>query len=130
MKAHYYALALGMLAGVAIGGFAVQGLHAQGAKTKTAYSVSELTILSREAERAYVVEARKVIGGNQGKPLRTSGGRVEKIEGGEPPTSAAIVEWPSIEAAQKFYKSDAWTKLQPQRDKAYKLIRRYVVETE
>ncbi len=83
-----YTVALALLAGVAIGALAVQGLHAQGAKT--AYSISELTILSRDAERAYVVEARNTIGGNQGRPLRTTNGRIEKIEGGEPPRV-----WPS-----------------------------------
>jgi uncharacterized protein (DUF1330 family) len=74
--------------------------------------------------------ARSAIGSNQGKSLRTTGGRVEKIEGGEPPTTVAIVEWPSVEAAQKFYKSEAWTKLQPERNKAYTVVRRYIVESE
>jgi len=41
-----------------------------------------------------------------------------------------IVEWDSVDDALAFYKSDAWKAMQPQRDKAYKLIRRYVVETE
>jgi len=122
-----YAVLLALLAGAAVGGLAVQGLHAQGAKT--AYSVRELKILSRDAERAYIVLARNAIGSSPGKSLRT-GGRIEKVEGGEPPTTVSIHEWPSVEAAQKFYKSDAWTKLQPERDKAYALIRWYIVETE
>jgi len=123
-----YAMALSLVAGIAVGGLAVQGLNAQG--SKTAYSISELKVISRDAERSYSALARSAIGSNQGKSLRTTGGRVEKIEGGEPPTTVAIVEWPSVEAAQKFYKSEAWTKLQPERNKAYTVVRRYIVESE
>jgi hypothetical protein len=40
----------------------------------------------------------------------------------------------SIKGARRdavaFYKSKAWTDMAPQRDKAYKVIRRYVVEVE
>jgi uncharacterized protein (DUF1330 family) len=123
-----YAVALSLAVGAGVGGLAVHSLHAQGAKT--AYSVSELKVISRDAERSYSALARAAIGGNQGKSLRTTGGRVEKIEGGEPPTTVALVEWPSVEAAQKFYKSEAWTKLQPERNKAYTVVRRYIVESE
>jgi hypothetical protein len=38
--------------------------------------------------------------------------------------------WDSLGDAQAFYKSKAWTDLAPQRDKAYKTVRRYVVEVE
>ena len=50
--------------------------------------------------------------------------------GGGGPKTAALVKWDSVEDAQAFYKSKVWTDLAPQRDKAYKLIRRYVVEVE
>jgi len=52
------------------------------------------------------------------------------MEGGAPPKSVAIVEWDSLDDAVAFYKSKAWTDLAPQRDKATKAIRRYVVEVE
>jgi hypothetical protein len=42
----------------------------------------------------------------------------------------AIVEWDSLDDALAFYKSKAWTDLAPQRAKAYKTVRRYVVEIE
>jgi hypothetical protein len=44
--------------------------------------------------------------------------------------SAAVVEWDSLDDAVAFYKSKAWADLAAQRDKATKVIRRYVVETE
>jgi uncharacterized protein (DUF1330 family) len=42
----------------------------------------------------------------------------------------AIVEWDSVDDAAGFYKSKAWIDLAPQREKAQKTIRRYVVEVE
>jgi hypothetical protein len=41
-----------------------------------------------------------------------------------------IVEWDSLDEAVTFYKSKAWTDLAPERDKAVKTTRRYVVEVE
>ena len=43
---------------------------------------------------------------------------------------AAVVEWDSLDDAEAFYHSKAWTDFAPQRDKAQKTIRRYVVEAE
>jgi uncharacterized protein (DUF1330 family) len=46
-----------------------------------------------------------------------------------PPGRVIINEWDSIEQAQAFYKSKAYTDLVPQRDKAMKVNRVYLVET-
>jgi uncharacterized protein (DUF1330 family) len=119
-----------LLAGVAIGAIALQGLHAQGAKPK-AYAVSEAEILDPSSFQAtYLPAARKAIEAAHGRALRTAAGRVVQIEGGPPPKSAGIVEWDSLDDAVAFYKSKAWTDLAPQREKAVKVIRRYVVEVE
>jgi uncharacterized protein (DUF1330 family) len=61
---------------------------------------------------------------------RTLHGRVVSIEGAPPPKNVGIVEWDSLDDAVAFYKSKAWTDLAPQREKAQKTIRRYVVEVE
>jgi uncharacterized protein (DUF1330 family) len=124
-----FKLAMVMLAGVAIGAVAVQSLHAQGAKLK-AYSISESDILDAAAQAAYLPTARKLIEAAHGRALRTAAGRVVQIEGGSPPKSAAIVEWDSLDDGVAFYKSKAWADLAPQRDKAVKVIRRYIVEVE
>ena len=123
-----FRIAMAMLAGVAIGAIAVQGLHAQGAKLK-AYSVSESEVLDATAQAAYLAAARKAQAAH-GRTLRTAAGRVVQIEGGPPPKSVGIVEWDSLDDAVAFYKSKAWADLAPQRDKAVKVARRYVVETE
>jgi uncharacterized protein (DUF1330 family) len=62
--------------------------------------------------------------------LRTLNGRVVSIEGAPPPKNVGIVEWDSLDDAVAFYKSKAWTDLAPEREKAQKTIRRYVVEVE
>jgi len=95
-----------------------------------AYSVSEFETFDNAAQGAYLPSARQAIEAHHGKALRTAAGRVVQIEGAAPPKNVGIVEWDSVDDALAFYKSDAWKAMQPQRDKAYKLIRRYVVETE
>ena len=124
-----FRIAMVLLAGVAIGAIAAQGLHAQGSKLK-AYAVSESDLLDASALAAYLPAARKALGEARGRALRTAAGRVVQIEGGPAPGSVGIVEWDSLDDAVAFYKSKAWTDLAPQRDKAVKVVRRYVVEVE
>jgi uncharacterized protein (DUF1330 family) len=119
--------ALAIVASAALGAAATQGLHAQ-AKLK-AYSVGELEPLDAAAQAAYLPAARKAIEGAHGHAVRTVAGRVVAIDGSAP-KSVAIVEWDSLDDAVAFYKLKAWTELAPQRDKAQKTIRRYVVEVE
>jgi len=114
---------------MAIGSGAVQGLHAQAAKLK-AWSVGELQPLSGATVSAsYLKDAREAIANAHGRALRTANGRVIAVEG-DAPAKVAIVEWESADDALAFYKSDAWKKLAPEREKAQKTIRRYVVEAE
>jgi uncharacterized protein (DUF1330 family) len=124
-----YTVALSMLVGVAIGAVAVQGLHAQATKLK-AYSINEAEPLDTSALNAYLPGIREEISKNHGKTLRTIGGRVVPVEGAAPPKSVALVEWDSVDDALAFYKSDVWKASQAQRDKAYKVERRFIVETE
>ena len=117
-----------MLAGIAIGAVAMEGLHAQ-AKLK-AYSIGEVELTSAAADPAYLTAVRKAMTEHHGRSLRTINRRVVKVEGAEPPKSVAIVEWDSVDDALAFYKSKEWTDLAPQRDKTQKTIRRFLVETE
>jgi len=120
----YLGVAFGMVAGMAIGGFTVQGLHAQG---KKAYTVSELQVLDAKLAAAVapkVAAAQATAGGNN---FKTGGGKNTAMEG-TAPERVAITEWQSLEKAQDFFKSKAWTDLGPEREKALKTVRRYVVE--
>ena len=120
----YLGVAFGMVAGMAIGGFAVQGLHAQG---KKAYTVSELQVLDAKlaADVAPKVAAAQATAG--GNNFKTGGGKITAMQG-TAPERVAITEWQSLEKAQDFFKSKAWTDLGPEREKALKTVRRYVVE--
>jgi uncharacterized protein (DUF1330 family) len=120
-------IVIAAVAGAALGATAIQGLHAQ-AKLK-AYSVAELEVIGT-LPTDYLPTVRKAIEAAHGRALRTLNGRVVSIEGAPAPKTAAIVEWDSVDNAVAFYKSKAWTDLAPQREKAQKTIRRYVVEVE
>ena len=121
-----YTVALSMLAGVALGAVAVQGLHAQG-KPK-AYTISELELLDPTAQAAFTPLAQAAMKAAGGRTLNTGGGRIVGIDGPPPPKRVVINEWDSLDQATAYYKSAAWNDLAPQRDKAIKTIRRYVVE--
>src|SRR5204863_6341002 len=119
-------ITIALVAGVALGAAAVQGLHAQ-AKPK-AYTVTELQTVDAKAAADFgkrISEAQTKAGGRN---FRTGGGKVVGLEGPPPPQRVAITEWDSLEKAEAFWKSKEWTELAPQRDKALKTIRRYAVE--
>ena len=120
----YLGVAAGMVAGMVIGGFAVQGLHAQG---KKAYTVTELQTLDAKLAAAVAPKIAAAQTSAGGRPFKTGGGKITAMEG-TPPDRVAITEWDSLEKAQAFFKSKAFTDTGPERDKALKTIRRYVVE--
>jgi uncharacterized protein (DUF1330 family) len=120
------AMGLTLLAGVAIGATAIQGLHAQ-AKLK-AYTVTEQSVIDASALATYVPAVQAALKAAGGHILNT-GGKVVAIMGEAPPQRVIINEWDSIDQAQAFYKSKAWMDLAPQRDKAMKTTRTYAVET-
>jgi uncharacterized protein (DUF1330 family) len=119
-----YKVAIALVAGVAIGGAAIQGLHAQ-AKPK-AYVVTESEVLDAAAAAAYSPlnqAAQKAAGG---RSFRTTGRTVANV--GVAPKRVGISEWDSLEQAQAWFNSAARKNLAPQRDKAIKIVRQYVVE--
>jgi uncharacterized protein (DUF1330 family) len=115
-----------MLSGIAIGAVAIQGLHAQA--TPKAYTVTELETIDAQAaaDVAKRIQAAQTSAG--GRNFRTGGGKVVGMEGTPPPKRVAITEWDSLDKAEAFFKSKAWTDLGPDRDKALKTVRRYGVE--
>jgi uncharacterized protein (DUF1330 family) len=115
-----------MVAGAVLGAATVNGLHAQG-KAKV-YTVTELETLDAKAAAVVAPRIAKAQQSAGGHNFRTGGGKVTAMEGPPPPMRVAITEWDSLEKAQAFFKSKAWTDLAPDRDKALKTIRRYAVE--
>jgi uncharacterized protein (DUF1330 family) len=117
---------IALLAGASLGAAAVQGLHAQ-AKPK-AYTITELQTIDAKAAADFTKRVSEPQTKAGGRNFRTAGGKVVGLEGPPPPQRVAITEWDSLEKAEAFYKSNDWTALTPERDKAVKTIRRYVVE--
>src|SRR3984893_6808859 len=109
-----YTTGLALLAGIAVGAAAVQGLYAQ-AKPK-AYLISETEALDAAAVAAYGPLIRPTIDAAGGRRLNTPGGKTVAFVG-DPPKRIAITEWDSLEKAQAFVNSDAFKKLAPPRDK-------------
>jgi uncharacterized protein (DUF1330 family) len=122
MKTHY-TVTLAMLAGIAIGAVAIQGLHAQ-VKPK-AYYVVEIEPLAANAAYTPVVQAAQRAAGT--RLFGTAGQRIIAFERA-PPKSVALSEWDSLEQVQAYRNSAAFRNLAPQRDKAIKIIRAYTVE--
>ena len=122
-----YTVVLSMMAGAALGGAAIQGVSAQLA-AKKAYTVTELETLDAKAAADFATRVTAAQTSAGGRNLRTGGGKVVGLEGPPPPQRVAITEWDSLEKAEAFFKSKAWTDLGPERAKALKTIRRYAVE--
>jgi uncharacterized membrane protein YgdD (TMEM256/DUF423 family) len=88
-----YTVALSMLAGVALGAVAVQGLQAQ-AKPK-AYIVTETEVTDAAALAAYVPQAQAAARAAGGRPgIVPAGGKVVGLIG-EPPKRFGVSEWES-----------------------------------
>ena len=79
---------------------------------------------------ATLKEIRDEITKAHGTPLRTVGGRVVHLEGGDAPKRVALNQFDSLDDAMKFNNSEAWKKSAAERAKTGKTIRRYAVEAE
>ena len=118
-----YTVALSMVAGVALGAAAIQSLHAQ-AKSKV-YFISESEVLDRAEVEAYnsqVQQAIKAAGGNL-----VVGEKIVAVLG-DPPKRVGVTEFESLDKAQAWINSPERKALAPQREKAVKFVRQYVVE--
>jgi uncharacterized protein (DUF1330 family) len=126
-----YTVALSLLAGVALGGGAVQGLQAQAKPKLKAYSIGEIIpIAGATVSPAYLAAARKALADAGGRSMGTLKGRIFHAEGDAPPIGVAMTEWDSADDARAFFQSNAWKDLAPEGEKTAKTLRRYIVEVE
>ena len=121
----HIALGLTAIISAALGAAAVQGLHAQ-AKPK-AYTVTEVEVTDSAAVAAYVPLVVGAIKAAGGRNFNTPGGKIIGFVG-EAPKRVGINEFDSLEQAQAFLNSATYKNLAPQRDKAEKITRQYIVE--
>ena len=119
-----YKVAIALVAGAAIGGAAIQGLHAQ-AKPPV-YTVTEIDVTNVDAYvKEYVPVVQPIVKKGGGKQLAASL-KVTALEG-TPPKRVAINVWDSLETAQALYNSAEYKTAQKIGDK-YAKFRRYAVE--
>jgi len=118
-----YKLAIALVAGVAIGGAAIQGLHAQA--KPMGYVVTEVTIIDEAAFKEFSSKTQATVDPFGGKRL-VRGGKITALDG-EPPKRVIITAFESVEKAQAWRDSAAWKALLPIRAKAVK-AREYIAE--
>jgi uncharacterized protein (DUF1330 family) len=120
-----YTVTLAMLAGVAVGALAVQGLHAQ-AKPPV-YVVTEIDVKNIDA---YVKEYTPLVIAtikNSGGKILAAGQRLTTLEGTPPKPRVAISVWDSLEKAQAWRNSAEYKKARTIGDK-YAKYRSFAVE--
>ena len=82
-----------------------------------AYMIAEIDITDPTAYEEYRKQVPAVIAKYGGKYL-VRGGRVESLEGGWSPKRLAVLEFPSMEQAEKWYRSPEYAPLIKLRQKA------------
>jgi uncharacterized protein (DUF1330 family) len=85
----------------------------------SAYVIAEIDITDPAAYEDYRKQVPGVIAKYGGKYL-VRGGKVEPMEGGWSPKRLAVVEFPSMDQALKFYRSSEYAPLIKIRQKASK----------
>ena len=119
-----YTVALSMIAGVAIGATAIQGLHAQASKARV-IMISESQILDQARISSYNKELLPAI--------KAAGGEIALSDKvipvlGEAPQRVGVTEFESVDKAQAWIKSKEREALAPHRDPAVKILRQYIIE--
>ena len=118
-------LATALLVGVVTGGVAVHQLHAQ-AKPK-AYLVTESQIIDAAAAQASAQQIQRVIQAAGGRTIISTRGKITALEG-TAPVRFSVTEWENIEKTQAYMNSPERKALTPEREKAVKTVRQFIIE--
>jgi uncharacterized protein (DUF1330 family) len=120
-----YKVAIALVAGAAIGGAAIQGLHAQA--KPPAYVISEIDVTNPDAyAKEYVPLANKALA-ESGQKRLVSGGKTIALAGAPPASRIVLSVFENIEKAQAAYSSPAYIEARKIGDK-YAKLRIFVVE--
>jgi uncharacterized protein (DUF1330 family) len=94
-----------------------------------AFLVAESEILDRAALASYIGPVRTALVAAGGRPavISSIGGRIIPLVG-EPLRNLVVSEWESVAKAEAWLASPELKALEPQRAKAYRLIRQFIVE--
>lgn len=108
-------LTLALLAGFALGGGAIQALHAQ-AEKKAAYLVAEIEVTDPPAYQAYLKKALPTA--TPYHAVFLARGKPDVVEGAPSKGNVLIFEFPSMEDAKKWYSTPPYKDLIAERQKA------------
>lgn len=123
MKTRFVVL-VSVVAGVALGGAAVEVLHAQA--KPPAFVVGEIDVKNAELlDKEYVPNASKAVRDGGGKYLVVGGKSISLY--GEPPRRIAIMTFDNLEKAEAAFNSAAYKQAKAVGDK-YATFRIYAVE--
>ena len=106
---------LAVLAGTIAGIAGTTAAHA--AATPHAYIVAMIDVHDAPAYRPYAEQAAKIVAAHGGRYI-ARGGATRSIEGDAPPGRVALIEFPSMEALEKFESSPEYTAVKPIRHRA------------
>lgn len=122
-----YKVAIALVAGAAIGGAAIQGLHAQA--KPPAYVVAEIDVTNQDAfTKEYLPLAQKALAeGGSGYKTIARGGKTVSIEGAPPKSRIVINTFGSLDKAVAAYNSASYKEARKIGDK-YGTWRIYAVE--
>jgi uncharacterized protein (DUF1330 family) len=121
----YQTVVLAMLAGVGIGGLAVQGIHAQG--KAPAYYIVEIDVKNEDIfNKQWAPKADETIK-NAGGTYLVRSTAIEGIEG-PVPKLVLISKWDNIDHLTAWRLSEAYWRTLPILDKAARSVRSYTVE--
>jgi uncharacterized protein (DUF1330 family) len=120
-----YQLTAALVLGAIVGAATVHGLHAQ-AKPK-AYLVTETQILDATAALAVTQKTQSVLRAAGGRTIISNRGKITAVVG-DAPARFGVSEWESIEKAQAYVGSPQRKALDPEREKALKTVRQFIIE--
>jgi uncharacterized protein (DUF1330 family) len=130
MKSNYK-IAVGLLAGVALGGLAIEGLHAQ-AKAPV-YYVAEIEVTNPDAyAKEYAPKAQALIKAAGGRFLAvggaaaSSGGKVTAFDG-DPPKRVVVQVWDSVDKIKAWRANPEYVELRKVGEK-YAKFRSFAVD--
>jgi len=119
-----YAVAIALVAGIGIGGIGVQTLHAQA--KPPAYTVGEIDVKDEAGfTKDYLPQVQALIKEMGGKYV--AAGKAKGYAGEPPKSRIAIIQWASMDQAEKYLTSE---RLQEARKvgQKYASFRNYAIE--
>jgi uncharacterized protein (DUF1330 family) len=117
---------LALIAGIFVGGAAIQGLHAQA--SPPIYVIQETDVSDQASYlREYAVKSRTLGKTFGGRILAAGSGRITQIEGEPPKSRVVILQWENLEKVQAWANSPEYKELRKIGDK-YAKFRIFAVE--